>query len=130
LYSDVNANSDLTDMALKFDFIVLFGLAGLSIFGQLVSKKCKCLGRCLVKISWFVSGILGIITLLFSGVYCAIVLVTNDTCTAMDKILESKANFDELNNGNLPAELVDYLQVCIWEDGDMATKLGIEAYTG
>lgn len=129
LYDNLNSNKDSINMALKINFFVMFFLAGLSICGQLISKKCKRLGRCMIKISWFVSGILGIIGLLFSGIYCIVVLATNDACVALENILASKANFDELNQGSVPTDLVDYLNVCIWSDGDMATKLGIDTYT-
>jgi len=61
-------------------------LCGLPLLGEALIKffNLFCLGRFFIKISWVISGLLAIISLLISIVYCPVVLVMNDFCHFLD----------------------------------------------
>lgn len=83
-------NTETISLALTLIFALGLILSALPIIGETMSYccKCYCLGRCIIKISWFISGLLGFILLAASAGILTILLATKDMCTLLDDTLD------------------------------------------
>lgn len=83
-------NTDMISLGLTLFFALGLVLSALPIIGETISYccKCYCLGRCIIKISWFISGLLGFILLFASAGILSILLVTKDMCSLLDNTLD------------------------------------------
>jgi len=115
----------LANTALILIFSLGLGLCSLPIIGELISYccKCYCLGRCIIKISWFISGVIGTVLLISGGAIMAVLLTTKDFCRLLDDTITDQAFLDKYFD--LGDEVKFYLSPCLYGSGDFATLLGI-----
>lgn len=101
------------------------GLCGIPLIGQFVSYCCKCyeLGRCFIKISWLVSGILGTLLLVTGGLLSLIMLGSKDFCNLLEDSLADEAFY--LKYVDMDPTVRKNLRPCLFDGGDMASELGI-----
>lgn len=101
------------------------GLCGIPLIGQFVSYCCKCyeLGRCLIKISWLVSGIIGTVLLITGGALSALLLGSKDFCNLMEDSLLDEEFY--LKYVDMEPSVRANLRPCLFDGGDLATELGL-----
>jgi len=111
----------LANTGLILIFSLGLALCSLPIIGELLSYccKCYCLGRCIIKISWFISGIIGTVLLIAGGAVMAVLLTSKDFCQLLDDTITDETFFNTYFD--IGDEVKTYLSPCLYGSGDLAT---------
>lgn len=127
----MKGRKNMINLGLLLDNLVVMALCGLPLIARLMGRcnACRTLGRCIIKISWFISGLLAIILLLVSTVYTPVLLAMNDNCSLLNQVVNDFDAFQVNVKDYLDEELGGYMKTCLATaggDGDFMKKLNLE----